>query len=195
MVSCDDESDQPEAMTAILSSEHVGGKSNRGPGLSFFMIIDQLLATAAASAVFALAAVVSRFLLRRRFREEHGKVLYLVLLLLSAVYVGYVAYLWRFFEFVVGVLATAGALGLLLALSLVPWVTDIFSGISVVLDPRINIGSEVEIDGRRGKIIDITLTRTVVSGDECIILVPNRKFRDSVVVVYSTKPREKYFKD
>ncbi|MCS7137590.1 MAG: mechanosensitive ion channel family protein [Candidatus Caldarchaeum sp.] len=158
------------------------------------MIVEQLLATAVASAFFLAVAFVLRFFLKRSFREEHGKVLYLALLLLSAVYVGYVAYVWRFFEFVVGFLATAGALGLLIALSLVPWLTDLFSGISIVLDPRVNIGSEVEVDGKRGKIVDITLTRTIVSGDECLILVPNRKFRDSVVIVYSTKPMERYFK-
>ncbi|MEM1947062.1 MAG: mechanosensitive ion channel [Candidatus Caldarchaeum sp.] len=150
--------------------------------------------TLAATAVFAVIAIAIRYILRRRFRQEHRKILYVVLVMLAAGYVGYVAYLWRFFEFVVGVLATAGALGLLLALSLVPWVTDIFSGISLALDPKINIGSEVEIDGKRGKIIDITLTRVVISGDECIILVPNKKFREEVVVVYSTKPLEKYLK-
>ncbi|MEM2236887.1 MAG: mechanosensitive ion channel [Candidatus Caldarchaeum sp.] len=150
--------------------------------------------TLAATAVFAVIAIAIRYILRRRFRQEHRKILYVVLVMLAAGYVGYVAYLWRFFEFVVGVLATAGALGLLFALALVPWVSDILSGISIALDPRINIGSEVELEGKRGKIIDITLTRVVISGDECIILVPNRKFREEVIVVYSTKPVEKYFK-
>lgn len=138
-------------------------------------------------AVYAIAVVVSRYILRRRYREEANKILYVAFTLLTAVLLGYIAYLWRLFEFVVGFLATAGALGLLLALSLVPWVSDIFAGISIVLDPRINIGSEVEVDGKRGKVIGITLTRTIISGDECLIIVPNRKFRDSVVVVYSTK--------
>ena len=143
--------------------------------------------TGAAVAVYAIAVVVSRYILRRRYREEANKILYVAFTLLTAVLLGYIAYLWRLFEFVVGFLATAGALGLLLALSLVPWVSDIFAGISIVLDPRINIGSEVEVDGKRGKVIGITLTRTIISGDECLIIVPNRKFRDSVVVVYSTK--------
>jgi len=151
------------------------------------MLAGDVVNTGAAVAVYAIAVVVSRYILRRRYREEANKILYVVFTLLTAVLLGYIAYLWRLFEFVVGFLATAGALGLLLALSLVPWVSDIFAGISIVLDPRINIGSEVEVDGKRGKVIGITLTRTIISGDECLIIVPNRKFRDSVVVVYSTK--------
>jgi small-conductance mechanosensitive channel len=151
------------------------------------MLVGDVISTVAAVAVYAIAVVVSRYLLRRRYREAATKILYVVFTLLTAILLGYIAYLWRLFEFVVGFLATAGALGLLLALSLVPWVTDVFAGISIALDPRLNIGSEVEVDGKRGKIIEISLTRTIISGDECLIIVPNRKFRESVVVVYSTK--------
>jgi moderate conductance mechanosensitive channel len=151
------------------------------------MLVGDVISTVAAVAVYAIAAVVSRYLLRRHYREEATKILYVVFTLLTAILLGYIAYLWRLFEFVVGFLATAGALGLLLALSLAPWVTDVFAGISIALDPRLNIGSEVEVDGKRGKIIEISLTRTIISGDECLIIVPNRKFRESVVVVYSTK--------
>jgi len=151
------------------------------------MLVGDVISTVAAVAVYAIAVVVSRYLLRRHYREEATKILYVVFTLLTAILFGYIAYLWRLFEFVVGFLATAGALGLLLALSLVPWVTDVFAGISIALDPRLNIGSEVEVDGKRGKIIEISLTRTIISGDECLIIVPNRKFRESVVVVYSTK--------
>ncbi|MDW8083876.1 MAG: mechanosensitive ion channel [Candidatus Caldarchaeum sp.] len=158
------------------------------------MLETEIFGTLVASVAFVVVVFLVRHLLKRRFREEARKILYPVLVLLSAAYVGYVAYLWRLFEFVLGVLATAGALGLLLALSLVPYVSDVFAGISLVLDPRINIGSEVEVDGKKGKIIEITLTRTIISGDECIIIVPNKRFRESVVTVYSTKPREKIFK-
>ncbi|MCX8200872.1 MAG: mechanosensitive ion channel [Candidatus Caldarchaeum sp.] len=158
------------------------------------MLEAEIIGTLVATVIFISLVYLLRVFLSRKFRQETKKILYLVVVLLSAAYLGYVAYLWRLFEFVVGVLATAGALGLLLALSLVPYVSDIFAGISIVLDPRINVGSEVEIDGKRGKIIEITLTRTVISGDECLIIVPNKKFRDSVVTVYSTKPVERLFK-
>ncbi|MEM0440836.1 MAG: mechanosensitive ion channel [Candidatus Caldarchaeum sp.] len=158
------------------------------------MLEQEIFGTLLASVVFLLLIALLRYFLQRKFRQETRKVLYFAVVLLSTVYFSYIAYLWRLFEFVVGVLATAGALGLLFALSLVPYVSDIFAGISIVLDPRINVGSEVEIDGKRGVITEITLTRTIISGDECLIMVPNKKFRDSVVVVYSTKPFEKVFK-
>ncbi len=151
------------------------------------MLTADTLNTLVATAIYGLTIILTRYLLKRRYRQEANKILYPVLVLLTSVFIGYLAYLWHLFEFVIGFLATAGALGLLLALSLVPWVTDIFAGISIVLDPRINIGSEVEIEGKRGKIIEINLTRTIISGNECLIIVPNKKFRDSVVLVYSTR--------
>jgi small-conductance mechanosensitive channel len=101
------------------------------------MLVGDVISTVAAVAVYAIAVVVSRYLLRRRYREEATKILYVVFTLLTAILLGYIAYLWRLFEFVVGFLATAGALGLLLALSLVPWVTDVFAGISIALDPPV----------------------------------------------------------
>ncbi len=157
------------------------------------MFSAQVVETLVASAVFGLVVLFVRYVLRAKFRQEHRKVLYFVLVLLGVVYVGYLGYIWRLFEFVVGVFATAGALGLLFALALVPYVNDVFASISIALDPYINIGSEVEIEGKRGKIIAMSLTRTIISGDECLIVVPNKRFRDTVVVVYSTKPREKVF--
>jgi len=157
------------------------------------MLVEQVVETLVASVVFGLVVVFLRFVLRAKFRQEHRKVLYVALILVAGVYVGYVGYVWRLFEFVVGVLATAGALGLLFALALVPYVSDVFASISIALDPYINIGAEVEIDGKRGKIIEISLTRTVISGDECLIVVPNKRLRDSVVVVYSTKSVQKMF--
>lgn len=156
------------------------------------MLATEIAGTIVATVVFVAVSVFLRLVLKSKFREEHRKVLYVALVLLSSAYVGYVAYIWRLFEFVVGILATAGALGLLFALSLVPYVSDIFAGISIVLDPRINVGSEVEIEGKRGKVIEITLTRTIIAGDECLIMVPNKKLRDSLVIVYSTKSIERF---
>ncbi len=159
--------------------------------VKIYMISVVVFGTLAASVILALAIITLRYLLARVLRDEYRKVLFLLSVLMSIIYVGYIAYIWRFYEIVIGFLATAGALGLLLILSLTPLVTDILSGISIALDPRITIGSEVEVEGKRGRIIDLTLTRTIVAGDECTILIPNRKFRDSVVVIYSTKPIKK----
>jgi small-conductance mechanosensitive channel len=82
-------------------------------------------------------------------------------------------------------------MGLVLGLGLVPWVSDVYSGLALMLNPHIKIGTEVEVAGKRGRIILITLTTTRIAGDDCIIIVPNRKFRDEVVTIYGTKPPER----
>lgn len=101
----------------------------------------------------------------------------------------YFAYRLELFDVVVGTLTAIGALGLVMGLGLVPWLSDIYTGISLLLNPYIKIGTEVEIAGKRGRIIAITLTTTRIAGEGCIVVVPNRKFRDEIVVVYGTKPQ------
>jgi small-conductance mechanosensitive channel len=69
--------------------------------------------------------------------------------------------------------------------------SDVYSGLALMLNPHIKIGTEVEVAGKRGRIVLITLTTTRIAGDDCIIIVPNRKFRDEIVVIYGTKPPER----
>jgi small-conductance mechanosensitive channel len=151
----------------------------------------RIIDTIYALIVFFVAFLVIRFFLRRKFGLQHRKILYFIMALVSFMLGGYLAVVWRIFELLVGALATAGVLGVVLGFSLIPWISDIFAGIAIFLDPNLNVGAEVEIGGKRGRIIEIQLTRTKVSGDECLIIVPNRKFRDEVVVIYSTKPSRK----
>ncbi|MEM3096222.1 MAG: mechanosensitive ion channel [Nitrososphaerota archaeon] len=146
-------------------------------------VLDSLVALA----LFATAFLVIRFFFRRRFGLQHKKILYFVLAMASFTFGAYLAFIWRIFELLVGALAAAGVLGLVLGFALVPWISDIFAGVALLLDPHLKIGADVEIGGKRGRIIDIQLTRTKISGDECLIIVPNRKFRDEVVLLYSTK--------
>jgi small-conductance mechanosensitive channel len=153
----------------------------------------RLLDTAVALAIFGVAFLAIRFALKRRFGLQHKKILYFILALAGFTLGAYLAVVWRVFELLVGALAAAGVLGVIIGFSLVPWISDIFAGVSLLLDPTLKIGSEVEIGGKKGRIIDIQLTRTKISGDECLIIVPNRKFRDEVVVVYSLGPRKKEF--
>ncbi|GBC68755.1 Small-conductance mechanosensitive channel [archaeon HR01] len=140
---------------------------------------------------FFIVFLLIRFFLRRKFGIQHRKVLYLVMAFAAFTLGGYLAAVWKIFELLVGALATAGVLGVVLGFSLIPWISDIFAGIALFLDPNINVGAEVEVGGKRGRVVEIQLTRTKVSGDECIIIIPNRKFRDEIVVIYSTKPSRK----
>ncbi|MCS7118424.1 MAG: mechanosensitive ion channel family protein [Thaumarchaeota archaeon] len=142
-----------------------------------------------------LTAVLIWFFLRSIFRRlvaisrDYIKFYYFLSSLTVLGVLVYFAYRLELFDIVVGTLTAIGALGLVMGLGLVPWLSDVYTGISLLLNPYIKIGTEVEIAGKRGRIIAITLTTTRIAGEDCIVVVPNRKFRDEAVVVYGTKPR------
>jgi len=119
------------------------------------------------------------------------KLYYFVTSLIVIMALAVAAYRYGLVDVLVGSLTALGAMGLVLGLGLVPWLSDVYSGLALMLNPHIKIGTEVEVAGKRGRIVLITLTTTRIAGDGCIIIVPNRKFRDEVVVIYGTKPPER----
>jgi small-conductance mechanosensitive channel len=146
-------------------------------------------------AVVILATVLTalRLLFRRieRHYRDAVKLYYFVTSLIVIMALAVAAYRYGLVDVLVGSLTALGAMGLVLGLGLVPWLSDVYSGLALMLNPHIKIGTEVEVAGKRGRIILITLTTTRIAGDDCIIIVPNRKFRDEVVTIYGTKPPER----
>ena len=86
------------------------------------------------------------------------------------------------------------ALGTITAVLLITmkdvWITNLFAGISLIGDKSIDIGTDVEIQGKRGKIVEMTLTLTKVrTADGNLMIVPNKKFREEIVIVRAGKRR------
>jgi small-conductance mechanosensitive channel len=143
--------------------------------------------------ILATVLTALRLLFRRieRHYRDAVKLYYFVTSLIVIMALAVAAYRYGLVDVLVGSLTALGAMGLVLGLGLVPWLSDVYSGLALMLNPHIKIGTEVEVAGKRGRIILITLTTTRIAGDDCIIIVPNRKFRDEVVVIYGTKPPER----
>ncbi len=146
-------------------------------------------------AVVILATVLTalRLLFRRieRHYRDAVKLYYFVTSLIVIMALAVAAYRYGLVDVLLGSLTALGAMGIVLGLGLVPWLSDAYTGLALILNPHIKIGTEVEVAGKRGRIVLITLTTTRIAGDDCIIIVPNRKFRDEVVVIYGTKPPER----
>lgn len=67
------------------------------------------------------------------------------------------------------------------------WVSNLFAGISLIGDKLINIGSELEVGGKKGEIMEMSLTVTKVrTSDGHLMIVPNKKFREEIVVIKQT---------
>ena len=133
------------------------------------------------------------FLMQRfagsRLRELKGysRFVYFVTFIMTLLTVAALGYFWDIFNLLIGSLTAAGVLGLITALAVLPLLTDMVNGILLHLDRDIDVGVDIEIDGRRGVIREISLTRTRVMNGEYLMIVPNRKFRESVVLVRKKK--------
>ncbi len=67
------------------------------------------------------------------------------------------------------------------------------SGMSIALGRRMNVGSEIEFDKKNGKIIQIGLTKTIVElEDSRIMLIPNKKFDEEVIVINNSQKQKLY---
>jgi len=65
------------------------------------------------------------------------------------------------------------------------------SGMSIALGRRMSVESSIEFDGKRGKIIQIGLTKTVVElEDSRLMLIPNKKFDEEVTLISNSKMKK-----
>lgn len=97
----------------------------------------------------------------------------------------YLFYVWGIIEALVEITLTLGVIASVILFTVKDiWVSNLFAGISLIGDKIINIGSEVEVGGKKGKIIEMTLTRTKIrAADGHFVIVPNKKFREEIVVI------------
>jgi len=80
-------------------------------------------------------------------------------------------------------LAGLGIAGLAVALALQPTLSNIFSGISIVMDKTVRVGDLVYLDAEtKGKILKIGLRSTrIQTFDNELIIIPNSKLADSMI--------------
>lgn len=59
------------------------------------------------------------------------------------------------------------------------------SGMSISLGKRLNVGTSIEFNGLKGRILQIGLTKTIVKIDNSdkLMLIPNKKFDEEISVI------------
>lgn len=151
------------------------------------MLDERIVITLVVVAAAVIFRVVIGGVFKRKLRELVGHQL-LANALTGVLVVGltfYLLYVWGVVRALIEMVATLGVIAMIFLFTIKDiWLSNLFAGLSLIGDKLINIGSEVEIGGRRGKIVEMTLTVTNVktaSGD--LIIVPNKKFREDVVVI------------
>jgi small conductance mechanosensitive channel len=155
--------------------------------------IDRIIATI----VVILALVIFRLMfgaaLKRKLREhpEHHLLANFITGVLSIALVFYLLTVWGVIVALIEWLAAFGVVVVVLLLTMKDvWITNLFAGISLIGDKSIDVGTDVEIQGKRGKIVDMTLILTKVKmADGNLMVVPNKKLREEIVIIRSAKRR------
>lgn len=79
-------------------------------------------------------------------------------------------------------LAGLGIAGLAVALALQPTLSNIFSGVSIILDGTFRVGDVIEVGDKSGEVYKIGLRTTrIKSFDNEMIIIPNSEISNSVV--------------
>jgi small-conductance mechanosensitive channel len=135
---------------------------------------------------------------KRKLRELVGHQLLANALtgVLGVALIFYLLYVWGIIGALMETIATLGVIGMILLFTIKDvWLSNLFAGLSLIGDRLISIGKEVEVGGKRGRIVEMTLTVTKVrTAEGDILVVPNKKFRDDVVVVKRDRERGKILK-
>ena len=151
------------------------------------MVDQRLVYTLVVIVVVIAFRLVLGGVFKRKLRELAGHVL-LANTLTGILIIGlafYLLYLWGIIQALVEVSLTLGVITVVFLFTIKDiWISNLFAGISLIGDKLINIGSEVEVGGRKGKIVEMTLTVTKVrTSDNRLMIVPNKKFREEIVVI------------
>jgi len=77
-------------------------------------------------------------------------------------------------------LAGAGLIGLAIGMGSKNLVQDYLAGLFILLEDQYRVGEEVDISGKKGKVIDLTLKRTVIKDSEGTVhYIPNGQIKSA----------------
>ncbi|MEW6221893.1 MAG: mechanosensitive ion channel domain-containing protein [Candidatus Hadarchaeota archaeon] len=144
----------------------------------------------AIAAIFIFRAIVGKVLQRKLNRMVGHQLLANALTtIFSITMIIAILYAWGVIQPIVEFLIAFSAITAVILFTVKDiWVENLFAGISMIGDKTIKVGTEVEIKGKTGKIVEMTLTVTKIkdTGGNTVI-VPNRLFRQEAFVVKSAE--------
>lgn len=97
--------------------------------------------------------------------------------------IGFILILQNFGVAIAPLVTALGVGGIAVALALQPTLSNLFSGLQLILSGKINLGDFIQLEGgQKGVVKDITWRNTTIeTSQNNVIVVPNSKLADSIV--------------
>jgi len=120
------------------------------------------------------------------------KLLGLISVIIIGIELVYLGLLFDLFTLAASVIASFGVAFALISFALQNHLKNIVSGIGLYLNKRIDIGDIIEIDNKKGTIIEFHLMKTIAMTDDGKFLnIPNLKFSETVTLISQRGKKDK----
>ena len=144
------------------------------------------------AAIFVFRVVLGRLLKSKLKRLVGYQRLSNFLTAIFTIFIAlYLLNVWGVIQAIIELLLAFGTITAVLLFAVKDvWISNMLTGIALIGDKNFKLGTEVEIEGKSGTILEVTLTLTKLrASNGQLIIIPNRKFRENVVVVKSKDKR------
>ena len=128
-----------------------------------------------------------RYVIRLRLRKLKGtqKLLGLISIGIIIIELVYLGINFELFKIATEIIASVGVAFALVVWSLQNNLKNTVAGIGIYLNPEIDVGDVIEVDGNKGVILELHLTKiTAMSEDGVKIFIPTQKLHEDVVKIY-----------
>ena len=137
---------------------------------------------------------ITKLIDNTKLEELQGsqKILGIVAILAITGEIMYLSIAFGLLQFALETITSIGVGIILLGVAFQNKLKNAISGISLAVNPKINIGDHIEVENIKGKIIQFGLTKTTIEIEEGIkVMIPNIKFDEEIIRIVSNKKPKK----
>ena len=151
---------------------------------------EQIIYTIASLVISVALFLFARTIIQSKLSELKGsqKIIGIISIGIVIGEIMYIGNTWRLFEIAFEAIASIGVAFGLLSIALQSHLRNAIAGIGIYMNPQINIGDVLEVDGKKGVVIEIHLTKTILlTEDDQRVFIPKLKFTESVMIISHKK--------
>lgn len=145
----------------------------------------RIVETIAILFIFLIVRAILKNFIKKKTRmvEGHENLIQFMTFIILMGAIIYILNVWGWLSELLGIFATLGVIAVALIFTLKDvWISNVFASIS--LDKMIKVGADIEINGQRGRIVDLTLTTTkIMTKDGRMMIVPNMRLKQDIVII------------
>jgi len=142
--------------------------------------------------IITIAYIVNKFIFQRWFLKIAHKakiekkiakpLMNIISFIIYIIAIFLILGVWGLEGSVTGLLAGAGFAGIVIGFATKDIIGNFLSGLILILDPKINVGDVVEVNGISGKIEDINIrTSSIMTWDGELVVIPNSKMANEII--------------